>query len=185
MTIEEDLAICYANLKGPREKDYLGTARALQRLKSHPEYSTNEKLAGVLPVSGEIVREFLTLLKFPEEVQAHFGPGGLRLEHGRRLWQLTRKRPHLQSQVASAMKGLQAQESRYLIRYVLDHPDVSVAEARRRVIASRALVTAEYHVIALLSEPRYKALEKAAKQRKQSPSSMVTNIVEQWLDGRG
>jgi hypothetical protein len=184
MTIEQDLAVCFANLKGPKEKDYLATARALQRLKSHPQYNSDSKLGQAVGVSREVVREFLAILKLPDEIQALFGPQGLKLEHGRRLWQLARRRPELQHRVADAMSDLGAHDARYLVEHVLNHPEMSVAEAKRQVLESKTEVRREYHVIAMLSEEDYKALDKAAHLRRQPVDRLVTWIVESWLEGQ-
>lgn len=181
MTKEEDFAIAYANLKGPRDKDYIGTAEALKRLKSYPEYNSDRKLAQHLPVSREMIREFLTLLKLPEEIQSQFGSEGLKLEHGRRLWQLTRKRRDLQREVAGAMAGLRAHEARHLVDYVLNHPDIRAAEARERILDAKPKVTKEYHVIAILSEVEYRALAKEARKKKLPVDALVTSIVQSWL----
>lgn len=184
MSKAEDFAIAYANLKGPRDKDYIGTAKALQRLKSYPEYNTNEKLAKQLPVSGEMVRQFLSLLKLSEQIQRLFGPDGLKLEHGRRLWQLTRKRPELQSEVAVAMADLNAHDSRDLVKYVLDHPTVPIDEATRSILESKTKVTREYHVIALLPESQYKSLARYARKQRVPVDVLVTSVVRDWLASR-
>jgi len=184
MTIEQDLAVCFANLKGPKEKDYLATARALQRLKSYPQYNSDRKLGQALGVSREIAREFLTILKLPDEIQALFGPQGLKLEHGRRLWQLARRRPELQHEVARAMAGLSAHDARYLVEHVLNHPEMSVAEAKRQILESKTEIKREYHVIAMLSEEHYKALAKAAHLRRQPVDGLVTAIVKSWLEAQ-
>lgn len=184
MTKEDDFAIAYANLKGPRKKDYIGTAKALQRLKSYPEYNTNEKLAQQLPVTREMVRQFLTLLRLPEEIQRLFGPDGLKLEHGRRLWQVTRKRPDLQRDVTRAMAELKAHDARDLVTYVLDHADMPVMEARKIILNSKTKTTREYHVIALLPESEYKSLVEYARKQRLPVDAAVTSIIRSWLASR-
>ena len=184
MSVEEDLAICFANLKVPGDKDYIATAQALKRLKTRPQYSSNRKLGEALGVSDEIVREFLTLLELPDTIRARFGPGGLKLEHGRRLATLTRRHPELQRSVAEAMDGLSAHDARDLVEYVLDHPDIDADEARTRILESKTTVTSEYHVIAILSEAEYRALTQEARKEGTSVNSLVTSVVRDWLAGR-
>ena len=182
MTEEEALAIGFANLKGTRTKDLLVTAEALKTLKGLPRYGSNAKVGQALGVSGEIVREFLTLLDLPVQVQQMFQDRRLSLEQGRRLWQLQRTRPDLVPQVADAMTGISVKDGRNLVDYILRHPELSVKEATRRVLDSKTVIEPEYHVIAILSEVQYRRLATAARRQKIAVDGLVTSIVEQWLD---
>lgn len=182
MTREEALAVCFANLKGPRDKNLLGTAKALQYLKSLPEYGSNEKVGRAVGVSGEMVREFLVLLRLPEEIQRLLDRRELTLEQGRRLWQLGRQRPELLQQAADAMTDLTAMDGRHLVDFLLRHPEVTVPEAKQRVLESKTVVQREYHVVAVLSEARYRMLEKRARCRGLPVDELVTRIVHTWLD---
>ena len=179
---DQALAICFANLKGPKDKDLLATARALQYLKALPEYGSNAKVGRALGVSGEIVREFLTLLTFPEGIQVLFEDGQLKLEHGRRLWQLGRRRPELLKQVAEAMTDMSAMDARHFVEYILKHPELSVSEARMKLVESKTVTKREFHVIALLSEEQYKLLAEKARKRKVDVDVLVTSIVRRWLE---
>lgn len=182
MDRDQALAICFANLKGPKDKDLLATARALQYLKALPEYGSNAKVGRALGVSGEIVREFLTLLTFPEGIQVLFEDGQLKLEHGRRLWQLGRRRPELLKQVAEAMTDMSAMDARHFVEYILKHPELSVSEARMKLVESKTVTKREFHVIALLSEEQYKLLAEKARKRKVDVDVLVTSIVRRWLE---
>ena len=184
MDRDQALAICFANLKGPRNKDLLATAKALRYLKSLPEYGSNSKVGQAVGVSGEIVREFLTLLHLPEHVQRLFDSGQLKLEQGRRLSQLASRKPDLVTEVAHAMTGLTAIDSRHLVEYILKHPKFSVAEAKKRVLVSKTVTEREFHVIAILSEEQYKDLVQEARRRKLSVDALVTSIVHSWLEPR-
>jgi hypothetical protein len=185
MTREEAMAVCFANLKGTRHKDLLKTARALQYLKSLPEYGSNEKVGRAVGVSGEMVREFLVLLRLPEQVQRLLEQRQLTLEQGRRLWQLGRQRPELLQAAADAMTDLSAIEGRHLVDYLLQHPELSVAEAKQRILESKTITEREFHVIAILDEPGYRELQRQSKQRKLAISELVTEIVRNWLQVSG
>jgi hypothetical protein len=178
---DQALAICFANLKGPKDKDLLGTARALQYLKALPEYGSNAKVGKAVGVSGEIVREFLTLLTLPEGIRGLFEDGQLKLEHGRRLWQLGRRRPQVLQEVADVMTGMSAMDARHLAEYVLKHPELSVSEARIKLAESKTVTEREFHVVALLSEEQYRLLTQEARERKVDVNVLVTSIVRQWL----
>lgn len=186
MDSEEALAICFANLKGSKDKDLLGTARALQYLRSLPEYSSNEKLGKAVGVSGETIREFLTLLRLPKEIQSLFEQRQLRsLEHGRRLWQLVRNRPELLQETARAISDMTAWDGRHVVDYILRNPQVSVTEAKRAVMESKTIIEHEFHVVAILSEEEYRLLANEARKRQVAVDVLVTSIVQQWLKSRG
>lgn len=183
LTRDEALAICFLNLKGPRDKDLLGTAQALKYLKSLPEFGSNSKVGKAVGVSGEIVREFLTLLELPESIQDLMLDQQISLEQGRRLWQLKRTHPELVEAAAEEMRTMTAVDSRHLVDYILRHPTTSVCEAKRRILDSKSRVTKEFHVVAILDEEEYRQLERKARQRCLPPSEMVSSIVEEWLRG--
>lgn len=185
MQEDKDFAMAFANLKGPKDKDLMGTARALQRLKGMPAYNTNAKLGKVLDVSAEIIREFLTLLDLPEETHALFETYQLRLEHGRRLWQLRRTRPELVDEASQAMVGLTVMDSRDLVEYILNHAETTVEEAKQTVLASKTIIEREIHVVAILEEVNYLALAKVARDRRIPIDELVTEIVNSWVAAQG
>lgn len=181
MTRDEALAICFANLKGPRDKDLLQTARALQHLKRLPEYGSNAKVGEAVGVSGEMVREFLVLLSLPKEAQLLLDQRRLSLDQGRRLWQLARKRPELVREAAEEMTTLNVLDSRHLVDYILRHPNVPVAEARARVLGEKTVTSREYHVIVILPEEDYKALQRRSRRRKVAPDALASEVIRGWL----
>lgn len=186
MDKEEALAICFANLKGYKDKDLIGTAKALQYLKGLPDYGSNQKVGKAVGVSGEVVREFLTLLRLPDTIQSLFEQRQLKhLEQSRRLWQLARLNPSLLEETAQGITDLNALDGRHVIDYILRNPGVSVSEAKRRVLESKTITEQEFHVIALVSEDEYRLLADEAKKRKVAVDALVSSIVRQWLKSRG
>lgn len=178
---EEALSICFANLKGSKQKDLLATAYALSYLKELPQYSSDVKLGKRVGVSREIVGEFLTLLRLPQDLHPLFERNELKLEQGRKLWQLSKKRPDLAHQVAGVLVRLTAMDSRDLVEYLLKHPEVSVEEAEDIVAGSKTVIEREFHVIALLSSEEYAELRKASHGRNIPVDRLVTSIVQDWL----
>jgi hypothetical protein len=174
-------AIAFANLKGSKHKDLIGTARALEFLRSLPEYSSNARVGTAVGVSGEIVREFLGLLKLPSQIQDRFDAGELKLEHGRRLRQLQTRHPNLINDAAAAMNGLTAMDARDLVEQILQHPDRSVTESKRSVLDSKTRYQDEYHVVAILDADAFHALEKRARSKRKTVNELVTSILERWL----
>lgn len=183
MDKDEALAICFANLKGTKDKNLIATAKALQFLKSLPDYDSNEKVGNAVGVSGETVREFLTLLRLPSSIQDLFEQRQLRsLEKGRRLWQLARHRPELVEDTAKAISRLSTWDSRHVIDYILRNPNVAVDEAVKAVIESKTIVENEYYVVAILLEEQYRLLSEEARKQKLAIDVLVTSIVQHWLE---
>lgn len=185
LNADEALAICIANLKGSKDKDLLATAKALRYLRGLAQYPSNAKVGEAVGVSGEIVREFLTLLRFPPEIEALFEQKVLTgLEQGRRLWQLTKQRPELLNEMAKAMATMTAMDSRHLVSDILKNRGLSVTEAQKRMSEARTVREEEYHVIAILPTEQYKQLSRQAGNKRVSVDKLVTSIVQQWLEMR-
>lgn len=175
-THEEALAVALSNLKGAHQKDLLRTANALAFLTR--ETGSQTAVAEMVGVSREIVREFLSLLRLPDDVQAMLASGELTtLEQGRRLAQLSRYRPHEVAAAAREMTSLTAHDSRSLTEYLIAHRDVTPAEAKARVFGSKDVVSKEFHVVALLNEAEYRRLVELARQDGQTPDELVSTIV--------
>lgn len=184
MDKDEALSICFANLKGSKDKDLLATAHALQFLKDLPEYGSNEKVGAAVGVSREIVREFVGLLRLPKQVWPFFADKKLGLDQGRRLGQVHKRRPKAVMETAQALIKLNEADSRALVEYIMNRPELSVAEAKRTVLDARTVTEREYHVIALLNEEQYRVLKRKAVARKVPVDQLVTAIVADWLRGR-
>lgn len=183
METNEALAIAFTNLRGSKDKDLLGTARALAYLKSLPQYRSNKRVGEAVGVSSEIVRQFLTLTTFPEPVQDLFGERKLGLEHGRLLWQLRRSRPEAFEDAVEAFTGLPSHDARAVLDYLLRHRNASVAAAVEAVRLGRGSKEREFHVVAILPEDRYQDLRREATRRRASVDRLVTEVVTNWLDG--
>ncbi len=177
----EALAICFRNLKGAKTKDLMLTARALKYLRELPDYRSNKRLGKKVGVSGEIVRQFISLLDLPSSVQPYLEQGKLGLEQGRRLWQLNRTRPSVVEEAALEMNSLTAMESRDLVEYLVRAPTSSVQEALRALAAAKPDVSHEYHIDAILDEASYRSLETRARKQKVRVNDLVSMIVKSWL----
>ncbi|MEX2237214.1 MAG: hypothetical protein WEB00_06745 [Dehalococcoidia bacterium] len=176
----EDLATIIANTKGPRKKDLIKTAKAFERQKNKRNL-TNAELGRQTQLSGEMVREFLTLLQFSEPIQGLFNSGKLKLEHGRRLAQLAKsERRQDVAEVATAIIGLPALEARQLVLYLIDHPELSVEQAKKDLLASRTVVIDEFHIVAVVTPEVFSTLQSEALSRGMSVSTLVTSVVEDW-----
>ncbi len=183
MNKEEALAICFSNLKGSKDKELFRTAQALQYLRNLPEYNSNNEVGKAVGVSGEIVREFLTILKLPDNIKDLFEQKKLRkLEQARRLWQLARNKPEILDDTAEAISELTAWDARHLIDYMIRNPLKTVHDAREAIINSKTQIEHEYHVIALLSENEYRQLSQISHQKRIAVDLLVTSIIQEWLE---
>ncbi len=178
----EALGICFGNLKGQKSKDLLQTARALRFLRELPEFNSNRRLGEAVGVSGEIVRQFVSLLALPDSVQSQLKRGELGLEQGRRLWQLSRARPEIVEEVAQTIRSRTAMESRDLIEYLIRTQTASVQEGLSALDAAKPAITHEYHIDAILDEQAFRELTAQARKRRVKESELVSLIVSRWLE---
>ena len=175
------LTICFRNLKGPKSKDLLLTAQALQYLKKQPEFGSNQRVGEAVGVSGEIVRQFIGLLDLPASVQLYLAQGMLGLEQGRRLGQLNKSRPETVELAAQVMTSMTAMEARDLTEYLIRDPKASVEGGMEALERARQVINKEYHIDTVLDEAAYRMLVAHAQQRRVRVTDLASNIVNRWL----
>jgi hypothetical protein len=175
------LAVCFSNLKGSKNKDLLLTAHALQFLKELPEYGSNKRVGEQVGVSGEIVRQFISLLDLPATVHDLINLKKLGLEHGRRLWELNRVRPSIVEDAADAMVSMTAMETRDLVDYLKRVPSASVKEAVEALQEAKPKITQGHLICALANDSEFKALSNHAQSHGITVNDLVTQITRQWL----
>lgn len=178
---KEDLAIGFANLKGSKNKDLIGTALALKRLRLRQEFPSNVKVGKLFGVSGEIVREFISLLDLPSDVQAMLKNKQLNLEQGRRLSQLFRHRPELLKLMSESVMGMRTEDLRELVSYFLRFQDIPIEKAKSMILDSRTRKIKEFHVIAIVNEEQYAVLKKLSRGKGLSVDELVTSIITEWM----
>lgn len=177
MDKDEALALCFAYLKGPKDKPIPQLVKALEYLRALPEFNSNTKVGEAVGVSAEIVREFLTIGKLPVSVRNQVRS----LEQGRRLWQLGKHRPEILEEAARELSSLRTHDLRHTVDYLIRNSSSSVLEAKEKVLSSKTITRHVFHVVAELEESDYETLRAAARQRKQNVNDLVTTIVLGWL----
>ena len=173
--------ICFSNLKGSKEKDLLGTAEALQFKKGLPGFGSNSSVGTYYGVSGEMVRQFLTLLTLPKHIQSLIAEGKLGLDISSRLARVSRQRPAVVDELAYAVSDLPAMDARDVIEYVIKNPDVAAGEAKRRVMDSKTVIEDEYYVVVVFSKEEYDRIEYEARRRQMSPGRLIAELTNQRL----
>ena len=185
MTAEFDhqsaLAVCFGNLKGSKDKDLLLTARALKYLKSLPEFGSNRKVGQQVGVSGEVVRQFISLLDLPPAVHNLIDQKKIGLEQGRRLWELHRNRPLIVEDAAVAMASLTAMQARDLAEYLKRDPVASVDGVVQALADAKPLITEGHLICAFANENEFQSLASHAQSRGIAVNDLVTEITRQWL----
>ena len=182
---DEAVAIGLTWLKGPRNKPYLEVARALDYLRKLPEFQTNRDLGRFFGVSGEIVREFLSLLTLPDNIQRMVEEHKLRLDQGTKLASLFGRNPLKAGETADVLAGVPAEDARHIIDYVLRNPSKSASEAKRQVFDSKTRIEDEFHVVAVVTSDEFRRVRAHAQRRGISPSGLVGDIVRRWLQEQG
>ena len=175
------LTVCFSNLKGSKDKDLLLTARALKYLKALPEFRSNKRVGEQVGVSGEIVRQFISLLDLPPAVRARIDQRKLGLEHGRRLWELHRIRPSIVEDAADVMTSMTAMAARDLVDYLKRAPSASVEEAVQALEDAKPEVTQQHLICALANDSEFQALTTHALSRGVTVTDLVTEITQEWL----
>ena len=176
--------IIWANVKGPKFKDYLGVARALSYVKRQPGYGSDRKVAERYPISREMVREFISLLQLPEEILTLYESKMLTLEHGRKLLQVQRARPAVLHEVVEHVSHLSSHEARDLIVHLLRFPDLTGERAKEDIMQSRKGPRREFHVVTIVDQVTYDALVRHARDHHVGVSEFVGGIVKGWLAER-
>ena len=175
-------ATCFANLKGSKEKDLLGTARALLFKKQSPGFGSNTNVGRYYGVSRETVREFLALLTLPDQIQSLIDDGKIGLDTGARLARAGRLYPEKLIDLGTIVAGMPALDARDLIEYSLKNPELSADQAKQLVLDSKTVFIDEFHVVAVFSMDEFTLLENEAKKRQMATGKLVEVITKTWLE---
>ena len=181
MNKDQAMAIGLTWLNGPYNKPYVQVAKALQYLRTLPEFHSNKQVAELFGVSGEMVREFLSLLSLPENVQHMLEEQQLHLDQGVKLASLKKRWPERFSATAQVLAEIPSQDAREIIEYVIRNPDKSPEEAKDRVLRSKTVIEDEFHVVAVLTKQEFGELDRLAHKHKISPNELVTRFVREQL----
>ena len=176
-------AICFANLKGTKEKELLKTAEALRFKKEVAGLRSNRRVGEYFGVSGEIVREFLSLLSLPDQVKRLIDDGEIGLDTGARLARVHKENPSALGDLAVVVSNLPALDARDVIEYALKNPEVQPSEAKQRVMDAKTVVEDEYHVLVIFTKEEFDRVEVEAKRRGVAPGRLVTLATNAWLVG--
>ncbi len=176
---ETALAIVFANTKRKKRKENLLTvAKAFEYLvKLH---GSQKAVAEKVGLSTEMIREFLTTLKLPEEIQ--------KLVSDRRIDSIDTireisalKEPSKQIAATEAFINSLSKDVRDIKRLVKD-ANVSVKDAKKVVLEAKPK---GLHIFVMdFDDEMYRAIIKHARTLKIKPAELVKGIVKDWSKNR-
>ena len=173
---ETALAIVFANTKRKKRKENLLTiAKAFEYLVKL--YGSKKAVAKMVGLSQEMIREFLAVMKLPQEVQRLFSNRQIdSIDIAKEL--LALKDPVKQVVAANAIVDSLSKDVRDIKRLVKD-ADLHVEEAKRKVVNAKPK---ELHVFIIdFDDEIYRAIIEQSKELKIKPPELVREIVTNWL----
>lgn len=178
---ETALSIVFANTKRKkRNVDLITVAKSFEYLVRL--YGSQNAVAKRVGLHSEMVRQFRSLLKLPEEVQEIIADRRIdKLDVAYRISMI--KDPSEQFEAAKGIADLrESKDIRDVIR-MIEKAGYSTKESIERIIEAKPK---GLHVFVMDFDDRaYTDINKAAKRMGISPAQLVKQIVEEWLNNQG
>jgi len=178
---ETALSIIYANTKRKkRSVDLLTIARSCEYLVGL--YGSQKAVAEQADLHGEMIRQFMSVLKLPTEVQDLISRRQIdRLDVAYRIAMI--KDPAQQIAAARAMADLTLSKDVRDITKLVRKAGSSIEESKKRIIEAKPK---GLHIFMMdFKDKTYNSICKKAKERGVGPAELVKQIVEDWLDRQG
>lgn len=173
---ETALAIVFANIKRKKRSENLLTiAQCFEYLVKL--YGSQRAMAEKIELSTEMIREFLAVLKLPEEVQKLVADRQIdSVDIVKEISAL--KEPQKQVEAAKSFVKSLSKDVRDIKRLVKD-VNLPVEEAKTTILD---LKPKGLHVFIIdFDDEMYNAINAHAKSRKVTPPELVRKIVKDWL----
>jgi DNA-directed RNA polymerase subunit F len=182
MNENEAKAILIANLKGAKTKrtplPMIG--QAVRLLIQSKEYGSSRELAKAFGVSRSIIESFDKINDQPPEIQELIQQRRILLDANTKL--MTIKDLARRSEIAKAVAGLSAFDTRYTIDYCRKHPELSPEECKKAVENSK-VVTRETHILVTpLSSEQFKEFESISKKANLTIEEAVKVAILEWIN---
>ena len=176
---ETALSILFANTKRKkRNEDLITLAKSCEYLTKL--YGSQKAVAERVGLSTEMIREFLTALKLPGEVQKLISDRKIdSIDIVREISVL--QDPSKQVAAAKTFADSLSKDVRDIKRLIKD-TSLSVAEAKKAVLESKPK---GLHIFMMdFDDETYRSVIKQAKNMKVKPAELVKEIVVEWLKHR-
>jgi len=180
MDIDEAKSILIANLKGSKRKrsSLITIARATRLLLRN--YGSTKKLASEFDVSRPIIESFDKINDQPKEIKKLIEEGKVLLDASTKLSTISDITKRIE--LANAVAGLTAFDTRYVIDYWKKHPELSAEKCKRIVLDSKS-ITKEIHVLVIpLEAEQYNAFQLAAKTKGLKTEDAARLAIMEWLE---
>lgn len=173
---ETALAIAFANMRRKKRPDDLVTVgKAYEYLTK--VYGSQEAVANTVGLSTEMVRQFLTVLKLPQEVQRLFSNRQIdSVDVAKELAAL--REPAKQVAAAKLIADSLSKDVRDIKRLV-KVTNARIKDAKK--IISDAKPKGLHMFIIDLDDMMYRAIIAAAKAMKTRPAELVKGIIMDWI----
>ncbi len=179
--MDEDtaLSIIFANTKRKkRYEDLLTIAKAFDYLVKLSKYSSQQAVAKKVGLSSEMIRQFLSVLKLPKEVQKLISER--RIDSVDIVKELAAiKDPMKQLAAAYALRDSQSKDVRDIKRLVKNE-DFPIKEAKKTILNAKPK---GLHIFVIdFDDEMYQAILNSSKIHKIKPPELVKKIIKDWLD---
>ncbi len=176
--LDEDtaLAIVFANTKRKKRKENLLTiAKTFEYLVNL--YGSQKAVSVKVGLSTEMIRQFLAVLKLPQEVQRMFSNRQIdSVDAAKEL--LALGYPTKQVVAAKVLANSLSEDVRDIKRVIKD-TDLPVEEAKKIVLNAKPK---GLHIFVMdFEDEMYRAIIKYARTLKIKPAELVKSIVADWL----
>lgn len=184
MNKDEAKRILSANLKGSKIKQLslLIIAEAVRLLIKDKEYGSTSKLAESFGVKRPTIESFEKMNDQPEEIKKLIQEGQIRIDASTKLSSILdlKKRVNL----AKAVAGLSAKDTRQIIDYCKKHPNLSPEECKKVVAYSKPKKQFQ-SVKITLGYKEYEAFLAASKKAGLNLEETGKLAVSEWVSKQG
>lgn len=176
---ETALAIIFANTRRKpqnRKEDILTIAKCFDYLEGL--YKSRKAVIEKVDLSNEMIRQFLTALKLPKEIQNMIAQRKIdSVDAVRNLATIDGKDKQIET--AKLYANLQSNDARDINR-IIKGGKISTKEAEK--IINKAKPKGVHIFVMDFDDDTYKTIIKAASSRKIKPAELIKKIVTDWFD---
>jgi len=183
MDTDKAKSILIANLKGSKKKrsSLISIAEATRSLLK--KYGSASRLASEFGVSRPIIESFDKINDQPDEIKKLISEEQILLDASTKLSSISNLRKRIE--LARAVAGLTAFDTRYIIDYWKKHPSLSAEDCKKIVLDSKEKKR-EIHVLVVpLKTEEYNEFQHLIKLRKLKPEDAARTAILEWLKNMG
>lgn len=180
MDIDEAKSILIANLKGSKRKrsSLITIARATRLLLRN--HGSTKELASEFDVSRPIIESFDKINDQPKEIKKLIEEGKVLLDASTKLSTISDITKRIE--LANAVAGLTAFDTRHVIDYWKKHPELSAEKCKNVALDSKSVIK-EIHVLVIpLGAEQYNAFQLVATTKGLKTEDAARSAIMEWLE---